>query len=400
MKTVNPNLSESYKYLLRLLSSVLNNTQPPKPNPNTDWASVFYVASLHSVVGMVCYALDRMNKEDLPPKELYIQFKEIQQSELILESNIEFETENLIKEFNKSKLRTVMLKGMILKHYYPVPSMRTMSDVDILYREEDKKEIMRIFKEKGYMLTLDFDSELNFNKPPFHHYEMHASLLQASEKSHEFFLNVWDRTEENSKGNFRALNLEYTYLYMLEHLAKHIEKAGAGLRMIMDFYVFLQKEKHNLNEDIVSEGLKELKLTEFAQKINNIAYNWFAGDNPDTESLISRFILYSSTFGLSKNAILQQNIRKEYNTGKKQNGFKYILRKIFPDYMHICARFPSAKKLKVLYPFYIPAFWCLRIFKDKNINTSNIGNYFIKTDSQEALFLMNAIKGLGLESRM
>lgn len=398
MKTSDPKFKESYKYLLRLLSSILCNAQPPKPNANTDWASVFYAAKDHSVVGMLCYALEKLPPEDLPPKKIMSEFKDIQLSELILESNIQLETEKLLNEFNSKGLQTVLLKGMVLKNYYPISAMRTMSDVDILYREEDKRAIKAIFVEQGYNLVSDIDNELNFRKPPFHHYEMHAFLVGSHHKSQELFKNVWDSVEE--KDDSFNLSLEYTYLYMLEHLAKHIECAGAGLRMIMDVFVFLKSEKDNLNREVVVEGLRKLNLLEFEKKIIALAENWFLSEDPDTESTIAQFLLSSSTFGLTRIAFLQSNLRKERKTGRKQNGVKLIIRSLFPSYNRICARFSSAKRFKAFYPFYIIAYWCLRVFKDRNVNTSNLGYYFIKTDSDEADFLLETIKDLGLEGRM
>ncbi len=398
MKPSDLKYKESYKYLLRLLSSVLNNSQPPKPNRNTDWASVFYVANLHSVVGMTCYALDKLSPEDLPPKEIMKEFKDIQRSELILESNIQFETDKILKMCKARGLKVVVLKGMVLKHYYPLPNMRTMSDVDILYREEDKKQIINLFKEINYKLSMEVDNELNFLKPPFHHYEMHAYLLPPRSKAHRFFTEVWNRLEETDTAYI--MSLEDQYLYMLEHLAKHIEKAGAGLRMLMDVFLFLKAEKSKLNREIVNKGLEKICLSQFEQKIISLCDSWFLSDNPDTDTPAAQFVLSSSTFGLMRNSFIQTNIRKEHNTGKKQSGIKYIVHKIFPDYLHICSRFPSARKFRVFYPFYIPAYWCLRVFKDKNINTSNFNKYFIKTDSDEAKFILKAIEDFGLDIRM
>ena len=390
----------NYKYLLRLLSCALSGATPEKPNENTDWASVFYLANRHSVAGMTCYAVDRLPKEHKPQQDIMDKFTEAKRCELILESNIEFETSNLLSRLSESKLQIVLLKGMVLKHYYPVSSMRTMSDVDILYREQDKKVITEIMKSLGYKLTLDFDGELNFTKPPFYHYEFHPYRVSGGLNSHRYYDGIWDKASFKVDDAVGKLMPEAVYIYMLRHLAKHIENAGAGLRMVMDVFVFLNKEKKKLDCRVVNAVLEKLGLLEFSLRITKLAYNWFDGKEPDTESIGARFVLDSETFGTSRTAILQTNIRNENKTGKKHSGFKRIIRKIFPAYRHICARFPSAKKLAVLYPFYIPLYWCLRIFKDKNINTSNIGNYFAKTDSADARNILLAIDELGLSNRL
>lgn len=400
MKKFSLKYSNAYKYLLRMLSSVILNTQPPRPNEETDWALIFHVAKKHSVAGMLSYAVDKLDAEYLPSAEQLSELNQIKHSELVLESNIQFETEKLTEAFLSYNINVVLLKGMVIKNYYPVCAMRTMSDVDMLYREEDKPIIIRIFKENGYKLVMDFCGELNFTKPPFHHYEMHPYLVGTESKFHNVFLNVWDNLRYLGDGFYTTLSLEDTYVYMLEHLAKHIEKAGAGIRMIMDVFVFLKKEKDNLDLELVKQKLEELKLTDFSKLIESLADSWFFNQTPDTESVAARYILKSGTFGLTDNAIIQTNIRSERRSGKKHSGIKYILRKIFPTYNHICARFSSAKKFSVFYPFYIPAYWCLRLFKDRNVNTSNIGKYFVKTDSDEALYLLDVMEELKLTSRI
>lgn len=399
MKMLTPENRSDFKYLLKLLSSVINDTQPEKPNGKTDWASVFSFAECHSVAGMTSYAVQKLPDEYKPSQEIMDKFIEAQRCELILESNIQFETDCIISYLNERKITVMLLKGMILKHYYPVSSMRTMSDVDLLYKPEDKKMIQKAFDNMGYKLTLDFSHELHYNKPPFYHYEVHPSLVTEDKFSYDYFKDVWSKAVVHESG-YTRLNLEDTYIYMMEHLAKHIEKSGAGIRMLMDVYVFLRKEKDTLNFEYIEKEFEKLRLNDFARKITELAFNWFENSDPDTESTVADYLLSSSTFGTVRNAILQNNIRKEQKTGKKQNGIKYLLSKLFPTHSHICGRFPKAKGRKVLYPFYLIGYWYLRFFKDKNVNTSNIGNYFAKTDSEEGRIIMNAINDLGLSQRI
>lgn len=348
---------------------------------------------------MISYAVEKLEDEYRPSADMMAKLKQYQREDLILESNIEFECDKIKYEFDSRSISVLFLKGMILKHYYPLCSMRTMSDVDLIYREEDKDKIKKLFRELGYKCVVDFDGELSFSKPPFYYFEFHPRLEFTAQHTCDSFSQLWSTSRVVQDGRFSTLSLENTYIYMMEHLAKHIEKAGAGIRMVLDILVFLNAEGKKLNKDVVDTGLAQLKLTAFSERIKQLADNWFASDDPDTQSVTADFILNSSTFGLSSNAILQSNIRKEKRSGKKQSGIKAILRKIFPEYSYICGRFSSAKKLWFLYPFYIPAYWCLRVFKDRNISTDNFGNYFVKTDSEQAKYLLEAMNDMGLTGR-
>lgn len=399
MKILSPENKQNYKYLLCLLSSVISNTQPPKPNANTDWASVFLLAERHSVAGMTAYAVLKLSNEDLPDKDVLDKFIEAQRSELILESNIQFETDKLLKALKDKEINVMLLKGIVLKSYYPVSSMRSMSDVDLLYKISDKDAIISLFESDDYKLTLDFHDELNFTKPPFYHYELHSTLVSPNHYAYDYYKNIWDKAVTREDG-FAGLSLDDTYIYMLEHIAKHIEKSGAGIRMLIDVFLFRRKEASKLNAEYIKAELSKLRLADFEQKIIALTESWFGSDNPDTESIAAQYILSSSTFGTVRNAILQTNIRKEHKTGKKQNGLKYIVSKLFPTPKHLRGRFPKGRCMGIFYPFYLVAYWCLRLFKDKNVKTKNISHYFAKTDSHEAKTIISVIEDLGLSERL
>ena len=66
--------SKEYRYLLRLLSSVLNGNETPRPNDDINWAVVFSVASKHSVVGMTYYAVKNLPEFCRPDGDIYSEF--------------------------------------------------------------------------------------------------------------------------------------------------------------------------------------------------------------------------------------------------------------------------------------------------------------------------------------
>lgn len=396
-----PKYADNFSYLLQLLSCVLNDTTPPKPTQHTDWASVFSMAELHSVAGMVYYALKRLDEDQRPSDDIFELFEHSYRQQLIVDANVSFETDMLLSEFSRLGIPLLPLKGIVLKHDYPDSVMRTMTDVDILYKASDREKILKVFSSFGYTLTHEIDRELDFVKEPFHHYELHSSLLPSTKDvSYEYFSDIWQKVEFDDNSSIGKLNPSDRYIYLLEHLAKHMENGGAGLRMIMDVYVFNKAHAHELDQNYLDNELTKLRLLDFSRIIKDLAFNWFGGGVPATDTQVADFILCCCTFGTSRNAILQEAIRSENKSGKKQSGIARIFRRICPTYNYICTRFESAKKLKFLYPLYIPVYWCLRAFKYRNINTGNIGYYFESTDSDTAERLRSVMSDLGLSSRL
>ncbi len=389
---------QNFSYLLKLLSCTLNDTETPKPNENTDWALVFSLAKKHSVAGMANCAVKKLDTELLPPKNVMADFKEYYEYQLLTDFNVDFETEEILKAMSKRKLYAMPLKGYILKHDYPVAAMRTMSDVDILYKESQKKEVKTLLLERGYEFNPLLEGEMEFRKGEFHHYEMQANLCDSDRCSYEFFKNIWDRVSFKD-GYIGKMSLEDYYLYLLEHLASHFENGGVGLRMFMDVYVFTKKHGKDLDEAYMEKGLEALNLTKFREKAEALSFNWFS-ENPviDIDSPITEFIMDSETYGRLNYNIVINTVKKEEKSGKKMSPVKNIIHKLFPDYSFICKRYPVAKRHKVLYPFCIVRMWISRICA-RNINTKGIKNYLISTDSDIAKSYKAILGNMGLDER-
>ena len=93
--------------------------------------------------------------------------KEKLEEQIVIEANIQYETDQILDKFREQGIGAVPLKGIILKNDYPHQSMRTMSDVDILYDTTRKSVVKRIFASMGYELVRDINDQLDFSKPPF-----------------------------------------------------------------------------------------------------------------------------------------------------------------------------------------------------------------------------------------
>ncbi len=388
------------KYLLRLLSSVLLGKEVPRPNENVNWALVFSAASKHSVAGMTYYAVKSLPDSCKPSKAVYEEFVSAYRSELILEGNIQFETDRMISKLTEANLEILPVKGIVIKHYYPTPSMRSMSDVDILYKIKDKEKVIEIFNNSGYTLNRDALGQLDFTKEPFYHYELHSSLLSENKKNYEYFSKVWEKAIYTENSKVAALTPEDLYIYLLEHLAKHIEGGGAGLRMVMDIFVFKQAHAWDFDNEYLNTELSKLHLCKFRQRIETLADSWFLSEEPDVSSSCADFILKCPTFGLVSNAIVFESLMYQRQKGKKQSGISRLFHRVFPAYFIIYRRFPIAKKYKLLYPFFVPAYWMLRIFKDKNVNFSSVKLYVNPENANKSIGIDQMIDELGFDERL
>ncbi|MBQ3074314.1 MAG: nucleotidyltransferase family protein [Ruminococcus sp.] len=400
MKRAKPEFQNNFSYLLKLLSCVLNDTTPPEPNDDTDWASVFSMAEYHDVTGMVYCAVNKLPKELRPHEDILMNPREQYQIGMVRDINIDIETEKLLFSLGKEGIKVLPLKGYVLKKDYPEASLRTMTDVDILFDSSQKAKAREILSAGGYRILSDTEEELDVFKEPFHHYEFHSVLDTTGRFTCHFFENAMEhgRFDENNRG---ILSADDFYIYMIEHFAKHMEAGGAGIRMVMDIYVFLKNHKSELSEEYLEKTFTELKLQDFRKVSEELAYNWFSPQSePETDSLVADYILCSCTFGKTSDAIIIKNLRDDKRSGKKSSAVKNIFRRIIPGFNFIANQYPVTRKCKVLYPFMIPMYWIRRIFKSKNVTTVNFRHYLKTSDSEEAVRLTRIMRELGLESRL
>ena len=61
-----------------------------------------------------------------------------------------FSQEELLEAFEKEGISVLPLKGILMKRFYPVTSMRMMADLDILYETGRGKEVEAVLTDLGY----------------------------------------------------------------------------------------------------------------------------------------------------------------------------------------------------------------------------------------------------------
>ena len=91
-----------------------------------------------------------------------------------------------------------ILKGVILKDYYPELGMRQMSDNDILYDAAFRKTMQQYMLSQGYTLGAKKAYEDDYFKLPVYNYEMHLSLFGNNDSDFsQYFQNIEERLIRN-----------------------------------------------------------------------------------------------------------------------------------------------------------------------------------------------------------
>lgn len=401
MHTTTDNKNYNLKYFLMLMQSVLNATPAPAPEEKVDWDKLYNIALKHSLAGMFYYAIEKLDESKKPQADFMPYLKQMYREQIVADLNLTLETQRMLEELSLAGIKCLPVKGITTKSDYPVAHLRTMCDVDVLCEPENRLKAEKIFLENGYKKESVGDKDTSYRKDEILHFELHTSLLYRESPAYDYFAKVWERVSFKDNSNIASMTLEDTYIFMLEHLANHVAYGGAGIRMYMDVYMFLKKHADELNREYVDKVLTRISLADFEKKTILISNNWFSGQEEIiVDSEYARFIFNSCTYGRASVSFISDNLRNKQGDSAAKNGFKRIVRKIFPKLSWMRLRFKAVDKVPLLYPVFVPVHLFDRVFIRKDINTSNFGNYFTSSESEEAKYLVKVFTDLGLEKRI
>ena len=150
-------MNNSQKYFLELISSQINETDVMVSENIIDWCEIYNLAKIHSLESI----LEIYNKLK---KKLLFQMK----YNMVFDQN----ADKLIDVFNEEKIKHIVIKGYILKKYYPSREYRSMSDIDIFIDLSDREKVYKIMKYLGYENERQCDDVWTYKKK-FSYIEVH-----------------------------------------------------------------------------------------------------------------------------------------------------------------------------------------------------------------------------------
>ena len=227
------NLSVEQKYLIALLRCAIKN-ETSVPPADLHLGKLYSLAKSQSVIQMIFTPLIKQN--NLSEKALAY-YQEAFGKATAREANQEFEVRQIMKKLDEAKIRYLPLKGFVLKNLYPLSSMRTSCDVDILYEPHNYKKIKTALLHCGYYEKSNHGNHAVFYKMPIMNIEMHNAVFMPNHKYSVVFSDIWDRVKPciNSQYEY-CMTPEDLYLHAITHTAKHFEVSGTGIRSIIDIY--------------------------------------------------------------------------------------------------------------------------------------------------------------------
>ena len=336
---------------------------------------IYYIAKKHNLVSIMAQAMEKLGFES--DSDIWKRWLK-EKNQLIYKSVLmDVEREAIQDFFEKNNIWYMLLKGMVIRKYYPAPELREMADNDILFDNKYSKEVYEFMTARGYKSD-DYNKGYHdeYLKPPAYNFEMHRQLVSSKErpKWYEYHKDVKSilikdtnenrETAANNESNNTSNQFYFSdndfYVYFIVHTYKHFLNSGMGLRTVLDVYLYVSNLQEKLDFDYIEEQLKKLDAYDFEQTFRSIAFKMFDENLEDRkwwdlfdvkEQEMLSYVLDAGTYGNLENSVVHKMGYTKGEKKKTSDKARYIFRRLFPSMDTIEEFFPFFYKHKWAIPF-------------------------------------------------
>ena len=192
-------------------------------------------------------------------------------------------TSGVMRLFDEEKIGCVLLKGISIAKLYPGPEYRKSSDVDILLADRnDAERACELLEKNGFVRDSEPHSlhHIEFMSPGNVLLELHTEMAEPFDNENaNRLLNELAAAGCGRRKEFVYAG-ESTYIYdsaalglsIVIHGLQHFMRKGMGIKMLLDWAVFLQNE--DFDEKVAGElkgYLNKLKIGGFADALTRLS---------------------------------------------------------------------------------------------------------------------------------
>lgn len=350
-------MTDFQKGIIALIKSALLGVKATLPE-DFCWHKAIEIGKKHQIAPVLYYGA--INSKIALDGEIKTFFENYTMQNIVVNQNQMYQLKVLFAAFEKEGVSYMPLKGSVLKSIYPKPEMRTMSDADVLIKNEEYSKIKPILQRLGYTEKCESNHEYIWKKGVLT-LELHKSIMPTYYKDyHNYFGNGWKLAKEKIDNYGYKMSPEDELIYNFTHLAKHYRGGGVGIKHITDVFVCFPMDK-GLDTAYIEKELKNFHLWEFFENISDTVKVWFEGmEETEKTRYITDYIFSSGSYGTAQ----MRNIGEAVTLSKIAGGAKKLhtykkIHLIFPTYKVMSYRDPILKKCPVL----LPVMWLWRWFE-------------------------------------
>lgn len=294
-----------------------------------DFDKLYKVAANNGLCAMTAFAL---KKAGFVCEDFNIAYAKAQRNNILYDR----EYLHLCQKLDAANIKYLPLKGILLKHIYPTPCLREMTDIDMLFLESPDK-VKSVMQQSGYTCTqYDKANHDVYQKPPFFCVEMHRSLIDGSlfPVLSQFFDSLSYAPVEG--GSFRMeMTKEQMYLHLVAHAYIHDTLAGTGLRTLLDIYLYLKAYSARMDMAGVHRNLESIGLSEYESSLRNLSKKLFLYDTMTAEEkeILDAYI-FAGKYG-NQDRFIHNRMERIMKSSDKPTKLRYIAKRLSYDQRNI-----------------------------------------------------------------
>ncbi len=341
--------------LLSLLRSVLKNENIPQIKLTTE---LIAFCSSQQLIGFLYYGI--RNQEEKYSAQLISAVRQRYMASVTQQIQQDYYRDEIFKQLRNAQIPYMPLKGELLRHLYPLPYLRFSCDVDFLYPQKYREQVNSILKKFGFEHSKRESTNDSFMQGAVH-IEPHFALNDQVEQYETYYADVWSHLHSGDGLLFHFTDEDFYINYLL-HTYKHFILGGAGIRSVIDVWLF-RKAHPSMDEEYLRSQFQQLKINNFVQQYERLGRVWFEEQIGDSDTnLLSKYLFDGGAYGtLEQGASIQL-----LQTGNKRTTrFRYFWNRVFLPYTLLRRQYPVLKKLPILMPFCQVARW-LRVAFSKD----------------------------------
>lgn len=328
------------------------------PMDSLDWDEILRLARIHRVEAIVWHALrDRENV----PTEIQKKLNEHWSREIVRDMRQDHAAEQVRRMLESREISFAPMKGLVLKHDYPFPHMRYMSDLDFYIQSTERNRIQSCMGKLGAKISGTDSGDVNYEMPGQIQIEFHGCLLYRTDSTGVVCYSDWSRMKIGEN----CLTEEGYALNLIGHVAYNIAHAGCGVRFILDLWIYRHRHTPQPDWATVMQQLRTDGLGKIAENLLELSEYWF-GEGEATPLLdeLGMYIFESGLYGLSKRRMLS-------DIGVSGGKLYAIRSHIFRSKDEFQNRYPWLKK----YPYMLPIAWGMRGAQSLKFHHKEIGKW-------------------------
>ena len=240
-------MNNAQKQFIDILSAGIRGKSADKVYDNVEWDEVIDLADKHKVEGIIYLALRKSKLIYNIGEEKISLLKQKAAITGITQSRHISGLSTVLNKINERNIPVIVLKGLVVREFYPQPDQRSMNDADILVHEGDVEKVKQLLIDMGYVYLEDHKAShhiaLVHHKYPF--IELHWNLFKRDGFSNElehYERLIWKRAIKVNVGEAEVLSLSYEdlALHLCMHMAAHLVATGFGVRQLCDLVLLVE----------------------------------------------------------------------------------------------------------------------------------------------------------------